>query len=370
MYAPIYIAFLQFEMESGGSQSGFEEVEFYPFNRFMENISEQMQYKFKKMKDALIGAQKICIISHRGPDGDAVGANLAMRMGLEALGKEVVSACVDPVPADSQFMKGADRFVTDFNYEDFDVIAAVDCGHEKLMVYHETKPELMSGDKPLINIDHHGSNSEFGTINVVDPNSCATCMILYKFFGFCGWRITIDIANCLLAGIYFDTGGMMHSNTTAEVFRVAGELIKMGANVGRISKELFHTTPVNKLRLWGRILERAYVNEEGVTVSAVGMNDYESTGAGPKDTGGAIDYLNAVPGSKYCVLLSEDEGGKVKGSLRTQREDVNLSEVAGKWGGGGHAKASGFGVAGTLKPVMSWRVVRGNGDAHGEDVKF
>jgi len=81
--------------------------------------------------------------------------------------------------------------------------------------------------------------------------------------------------------------------------------------------------------------------------------------------------LNAVPGSKYCVLLSEDDEGKVKGSLRTQREDVNLSEVASQWGGGGHPKASGFGVEGVLQPVMSWKVMpRAGGEAHGKDVRF
>jgi len=139
-------------------------------------------------------------------------------------------------------------------------------------------------------------------------------------------------------------------------------LMMKGANVQKISKELFHTTPANRLRLWGKILERTYVNDEGVTVSAVNRSDYASCGVTSKDTGGIIDYLNAVPDSKYCVLLSEDEKGLVKGSLRTQRDDVNLSEVASKWGGGGHPKASGFGVQGKLQPVLSWRIVSGTED--------
>ena len=163
----------------------------------------------------------------------------------------------------------------------------------------------------------------------------------------------------------------MHSNTTSEVYRVAGKLMARGADLRRISKELFHTTSVNKLRLWGRILEKAYTNEDGVTVSAVGRLDYEASGTSSKDTGGAIDYLNAVPGSKYCVLLSENENGVVKGSLRTQREDVNLSDVASKWGGGGHPKASGFGVEGVLKPVMTWKIMpESGGEAHGAEYKF
>ena len=240
------------------------------------------------------------------------------------------------------------------------------------MAFAETKPELLEGDKPFVNFDHHVSNENFGTINPVDVDACSTAMIMYKFLNFCDWPITRDIATCLLHGIYFDTGGMMHSNTTCEVYKIAGKLMSRGADLKKVSKELFHTTPVNRLRLWGRILEKAYVNEEGVTVSAVGRSDYESSGASSKDTGGAIDFLNAVPDSKYCVLLSEDEKGLVKGSLRTQREDVNLSEVASKWGGGGHPKASGFGVEGVLKPVMTWKIMPegDRGDAHGTELRF
>ena len=358
----------------------------------MLQISEQLKIEFQKTKRALAEAtpkdgqamptgrqaQKICIISHRSPDGDAVGSNLALRLALESLGKEVTSASVDPVPQNSLFLKKADTFVQDFNYEDFDLIVSVDCGALKLVAFTEKKPEILSGQKPYINFDHHISNDHFGTINPVDDSACSTCIIIYKFLKFCDLKITLDIATCLLHGIYFDTGGLMHSNTTGEVMKVCADLVAKGAELKKISKELFHTTPINRLRLWGKILERTYTNEDGVTVSAVGKSDYEACEADSHDTGGAIDYLNAVPGSKYCVLLSEDEKGSVKGSLRTQRNDVNLSDVASKWGGGGHPKASGFGIPGKLMPVMSWKILPENGgeatpsggQAHGMDFKF
>ncbi len=331
----------------------------------MHYISDNLKAEFNKAKAALLSAQRVVIVSHRGPDGDAVGANLALRFALENLGKMVVSACVDPPPESTSFLNGAENYVNDFNYEDFDVIVAVDCGALHLFKFHEKKPEILSGNKPFINFDHHESNEHFGTINPVEPNFCATCHVLYHFLNFCGWKITVDIANDLLTGIYFDTGGMMHSNATAEVFRISSDLTLKGAKVQKISKELFHTTPVNKLRLWGKILERTYINDDGVTVSAVSKADYAATDSTSKDTGGVIDYLNAVPNSKYSVLLSEDERGIVKGSLRTQRDDVNLSEIASQWGGGGHPKASGFGVEGVLKPVVSWKVVSDDPNSNG-----
>jgi phosphoesterase RecJ-like protein len=328
----------------------------------MENIPDHLKVEFQKAKRALLDAKKICIMSHRGPDGDAVGSNLALRIALENIGKEVTSACVDPLPADSLFLKSAEKFVQNFSYENFDVIVSVDCGALKLVKFHETKPEILSAQKPFINFDHHESNNHFGTINPVDPRACSTAIILYKFFTFAEWHISIDIATCLLHGVYFDTGSLMHSNTTPEVLEACGKLMLKGANLKKIVKELFHTTPVNKLRLWGRILERTYINDDDVTVSAVNKQDYEACDATSKDTGGIIDFLNAVPGSKYSVLLSEDERGLVKGSLRTQRDDVNLSDIASQWGGGGHAKASGFGIEGRLKPVMSWKIVNETGE--------
>ena len=262
----------------------------------MFHINEKLKIEFNKAKRTFLEKQKFCIISHRSPDGDAVGSNLALRLALENLGKEVVSACVDPVPENSIWLKKGDTFVQDFNYEDFDVIISVDCGALKLVVFHEKKPEILSGEKPFINFDHHFSNDNFGTINPVDPEACSTAIVLYKFLRFCEWKISVDIASCLLHGIYFDTGAMMHSNTTSEVFKVAGDLVAKGANLRKISKELFHTTPVNRLRLLGRILERTYVNEDGVTVSAVGKQDYAACEATSHDTGGAIDYFERCPG--------------------------------------------------------------------------
>ena len=333
-----------------------------------------MQAKFAEAKKVLMDANKICIISHRSPDGDAVGSNLALRYCLESHGKTVVSACVDPVPGNSLWLRDADKFVQDFDYNEFDVIVSVDCGAEKLVAFHESKPALFaepedgSKRKPFINIDHHESNNGYGTINLVDPDACATAFIIFFFLRSIKCHIGKDTSTALMHGLYFDTGSFMHSNVDEYVMKVSSELMKRGANIKRIAKELFHTTPVNKMRLWGRILERTYVNEEGVTVSAVNRHDYQVCEADSNDTGGVIDYLNAVPGSKYCVLLSEDERGLVKGSLRTQRDDVNLSEIAKEFGGGGHPKASGFGMPGHLEPQVSWRIVPENGpEAHGKD---
>ncbi len=242
----------------------------------MQNISGKLKLNFAKAKKSLMEAERICIISHRSPDGDAVGSNLALRAQLEKLSKTVVSACVDPVPANSCYLKGADSFVDDFNFDDFDMIVSVDCGALGLVKFHESKPEILSGDKPFLNFDHHESNDDFGTINVVDTESCATCFILFNFFKFCGWDLNRNIATLLLHGIYFDTGSLMHANTDADVYEVAGKLFMKGADLRSISKHLFHTMNISRMRLLGRILERTFINDDKVTISAVNQDDYRA----------------------------------------------------------------------------------------------
>lgn len=335
-------------------------------------ITDKIRAEFRKAKNALEKAENICIISHRNPDGDAIGANLALRLALKSFGKNVVSACTDSLPNNSLWLEEADKFTKNFNYEDFDTIITVDCGAKSLLGFDKTKPELFSEEKTFINFDHHISNELFGTINVVDTEACSASIIVYNFLEFCDWKITMNMATCLLHGIYFDTGGMMHSNTTSSVLKTASKLMLKGAELRKVSKELFHTTPVNKLRLMGRILERAHKNEDDVVISAVSQEDYAACETEAGDTGGTIDFLNAVPNAKYCILLSEDpKKGIVKGSLRTQREDVNLSEIASQWGGGGHPKASGFGLKGALQPVVNWKITpKEEGEANGKELKF
>jgi len=160
-----------------------------------------------------------------------------------------------------------------------------------------------------------------------------------------------------LTGIYNDTGSLMHSNTSLEVFEICARLMECGGNVTQISKHMFQSTPVSTLRLWGRVLENARVNDEGVTVSIVTWKDFDDCGAGPDSVSGIIDLLNSVPDSKYTCLLNEDQNGKVKGSFRTQRDDVDVAELAAQFGGGGHKKAAGFTMPGRIHQELHWKIV-------------
>lgn len=219
---------------------------------------------------------------------------------------------------------------------------------------------FLKGEVPVINIDHHASNDDFGICNIVDSAAASTTVILFKLFDFCGIPITSQIATAMLCGIYNDTGSLMHSNTNLDVFEISGRLMELGGRVHMIARNLFRNTPVTTLKLWGRVLENVRINDEGVAISVVTWKDFEDCGAEPDEISGVIDMMNSVPGAKYACLLNEDRSGRIKGSFRTQRDDVDLSELASRFGGGGHKKAAGFSMPGRLQREVHWKIIPEN----------
>jgi len=296
-------------------------------------------------------ASNIAIISHKGPDGDTTGSNLALKEALTQLNKNVTSFAKDPLPIGLQFLPGADTFLSEFNPHDFDLIIALDCGASYMMKF-----DFDLKAKPLINIDHHPSNEHFGQVNLVDEKAAAVSEIMYFLIEYLGAKITPSIATCLLTGLYTDTGSFKHSNTNSLTLKIASNLIAKGADFKKIVKNQFHSNRVNQLRLWGRVLKRARLNEKGATVSAVMEKDFEDLNVKPEDLTGVIDYLNSIPDSKFCILLAEDQKGNIKGSFRTQDNEIDLSQIAGLFGGGGHKKAAGFTVPGKLEEEVVWKI--------------
>lgn len=305
----------------------------------------------EQFREAISESTDFLIISHRAPDADAIGANLALRRALIKMGKVVVSACIDPIPQSSMFLEDAATYVSDISpyLDTTNCVISVDCGAPGLVAYIDKYPDLFSGKIPYINIDHHASNQGFGTINVVDSKSCSTAFIIYNLMRKLNMEIDPKIATALMHGLYFDTGSFMHPNTTVEVFEMAADLAAKGANHKRSAKELFHTTPVNYLKLWGRAMERLQMNREHVAISHLSGQDFEDCKADREALSGIMNYVNSIPDAKFSMLLAEDGQGNIKGSTRTQREDVDLSEYCGQFGGGGHKMAAGFTVKGDLR---------------------
>jgi bifunctional oligoribonuclease and PAP phosphatase NrnA len=310
--------------------------------------------KAEQIYKNLASEKKICIISHRNPDCDTIGCNLALSMLLQKTGHETVSACADELPPELLCYSEKFPFVKDFNPDGFDLFVSLDSGSEEQAVFPLKYKKIEKTG--LINIDHHPSNTNYGAVNLVVENAASTTMILYHLFKIWKQTVSRDMATALLCGLYSDTGSFMHSNTNEEVFDTASELLSLGAKREMIVNKLFRNRSVERLQVLGKILSEAQLTGKNVVVSAIRDTDFETLNAKPEDMTGAIDYLNMTKGNRLAALLSEDGNGNVRGSLRTKSDDLNVSDIAMNLGGGGHKKASGFTIKGKLEKVVRWSI--------------
>lgn len=310
----------------------------------------------KKIGEAIEKAHSILLITHKSPDCDTIGSALGMYHTLLELGKSPVVACVDPTPPVMSFMPGVETVQLGIDHIDYDLVFVMDAGATHLTGVHEKFPELFDKSREVINMDHHPTNTLYGKYNLVITNAAANTMIVYQLIMDLSLPLTRDGATCLLTGLYTDTGSFMHSNTDPDALRIGARLLAKGANLRAISKEIFNTTKLSTMRLWGRVMKNTYQTPDGVAMSVVTQKDFKETGSSYEDMTGVVDYVNSVPGALYSVILTEKKD-VVKGSLRTLNKDVDVSAIAAKYGGGGHIKAAGFAVKGRLEKEVRWKVV-------------
>ncbi len=314
------------------------------------------QKELKQISTAISKAESILLIPHKAPDGDTIGSALGLYHSLKEMGKNPVVDCVDePAPVFS-FMPGIETVRTGIDHVDYDLVFVLDAGATHLTGVHERYPDLFDKSREVINIDHHPTNEYYGKYNLVVTTAASATMIVYQMLCDLNMPLSRDSATCLLTGVYTDTGSFMHSNTTAETMRIAARLLAKGANLRGLSKEIFNTTQISTMHLWGRVLKNIHKTGDGVTMSVITLKDFKECNAAYDEMTGVVDYVNSVPDSAYSVILTEKEG-VVKGSLRTLNEDVDVSAIASKYGGGGHVKAAGFSVPGRLEQEIRWKVV-------------
>ena len=312
-------------------------------------------YDLLKIDDLIKRSSRFLIIPHKSPDGDTLGGSLALYHVLTQMGKTADMICYDLPPEEFTFLPDIDKIKKGEPVLNYDAYFIMDAGATHLTGFNESHPALFNKTLETVNIDHHKSNDFYGKYNIVDSSAASVTMVLYDIFMKLGYPIDRHAATCLLTGIYTDTGSFMHSNTHADVLRTAGKLLARGANLRSISKEIFNTTKISTMRLWGRVLKN--INQhDGVTMSVVMEKDFQDTGAAYSEMTGVVDYINSVPGAQYSVILTE-RAGKVKGSLRTLEDKIDVAEIASGYGGGGHTKAAGFTLSGKLQKEIRWKVV-------------
>ncbi|TAL19195.1 hypothetical protein EPN90_04480 [Patescibacteria group bacterium] len=317
-----------------------------------------MDRLYRQAYQTALAARHPLLVSHPKPDGDTLGAMLAFGATLEAAGKTHTRFCADAVPRQYRFMAGVERVTADreaVGRSSPDAVFVFDAGDLKYAGIEELIREL--GRPKIVNIDHHNSNQRYGDINVVVPDASSTAEVVHRLLAANGAIVDREIATCLLTGLCTDTSNFSNPATSASALKLGAELLRRGAKFAAVQKYLFQNKSAAALRLWGIALSRLTVNEKyGLAFTVITENDLEHTAAKGEITEGISNFLNAVLNVPTVLVLREDAGGLVRGSLRTNG-GRDVSRLAQALGGGGHKKAAGFTIKGRLVEEQgNWKI--------------
>jgi bifunctional oligoribonuclease and PAP phosphatase NrnA len=305
----------------------------------------------KEISKLLSKAGGVAIFPHVSADGDAIGSSLALGLALRNAGKTVKIYIEENIPTVFKFLPGLD-LADSYNESDevMDVNIALDTGDVGRLA---SRAETFFKAPCTINIDHHVTNTNFGHLNFVDALSASTGEIVYSLIKQMKLEIDTDIAMCLYTAIATDTGGFQYGNTTAETHRIAAELLETGINVGELSQRIFDNTTYEKLKLTQKSIELLELHENSkLAVVVLSLEDIRSTGAKDEDCDGIVNIGRSIEGVEVSVLIKEKENNEVRVNLRS-KSYVDVSEVAATLDGGGHKRAAGCTVKGSIEDAKT-----------------
>lgn len=308
----------------------------------MENINAE-----------LIGVKKIAIAGHIRPDGDCVGSCTALYLYLkqnkEVFGIEKVDVYLETFGNEFNILTGANEIKHAYETEEnYDVFISLDCGSLDRL---GNALKFFKTAKKTINIDHHISNQGFANVNHVVADASSTCEVLFMLME--EERISKQIAEALYVGIIHDTGVFKHSNTSAKTMNIAGKLISKGIDFSTLIDESFYAKTYMQNQILGRcLLESILVLDGKVVFASINRRMLDFYGAATTDLDGIIDQLRVTKGSEVAIFIYETDFHEFKVSMRSNG-DVNVSKIAVYFGGGGHIKAAGCTMRGSVHDVIN-----------------
>jgi phosphoesterase RecJ-like protein len=292
--------------------------------------------------EALHKANNVLLVSHVFPDGDALGSQLALAEILESSGKEPYCYCQEPVSAIYEFLPGSEKIKNELpGITQFDAAVALDCGDRfRLGQAMDTLLQI----HPFIVIDHHAGHREFGDIGWVEADRSSTAEMIFDLALALNADVTYNAAYCLYTAIVSDSGSFKYDSTSAYTFQVASHLLNRGVVPSEVAGKLFDNYSANRLRLLEKVLGslELYANGQIAIISAT-SEMFEASGAKREDTEEFINLPRALRSVKVAAFLRDTPEGFIKVSLRAKGE-CDVSQVALKYGGGGHRNAAGYSV--------------------------
>lgn len=289
-------------------------------------------------------AQRVLVISHIRPDGDAVGSLLGLGLMLEELGKDVNLVLEDGVPLVFHHLTGADR-----------VYRAAAGVYDLIIVVDSSDIERIGGvldeyGEPDVNIDHHPTNTHFAELNLVQETAVATVEIIYDLALALDLPLNLPIAEALLTGLLTDSLGFRTSSSNPRTLRIAAELMELGANLPELYRKAMLEKSIEAVRYWGQGLSRIQLEERLVWTSLT-LDDRQKAGYSGRDDADLVNILSRIRDTDVCVVFVEQTDGSVKVSWRAQ-PGFDVASVALQFGGGGHKPAAGADIKGDLDRIQ------------------
>jgi len=297
-----------------------------------------------QITEALRQADTILLAAHVFPDGDALGSQLALGEILTSLGKRVHCYCEEIVSTMYEFLPGSERLTNDLpDIAAFDAAVAVDCGDRYRL---GRAMDTLLGIHPFLVIDHHAGHKDFGDMSWVEAGRSSTAEMIFDLALALNAEISYNAAYCLYTAIVSDTGSFKYESTSAYTFHVASHLLNRGVIPSDVAAKLYDNYSVNRLQLLEKVLGSLELYAGGQIAIISATDDmYVASGAQPEDTEEFINLPRALRSVKVAAFLKESRDGFIKVSLRAKGE-CDVSQVASKYGGGGHRNAAGYRVKG------------------------
>jgi phosphoesterase RecJ-like protein len=303
-----------------------------------------------RILDALRESRTICVVGHIRPDGDCIGSQLGLTLALKAEGKKVACWNQDPVPQKYRFLDRDGLFQQPQPGLKFDCVVAADCASFERL--GQIGP-FIARRKPLINIDHHESNTRYGDLNWVSPRDPSTGELIYRLLKAARWPVTPRIADCLFTAVSTDTGSFQYPSTRPGTFHTGAELVTHGADLAKITDEVYQSYPLSRARLLKHVYSRFKLTaDDRIAYFWLKKAVLARTGADSNDTEGLIDHVRAIEPVIVACVFEEMEPELTRISLRSKSAKVNVNEVAALFGGGGHPAAAGARIPGNPLSVQ------------------
>ncbi len=314
------------------------------------------KYMYEELMALLAQHDEIGVMAHFRPDGDAIGATVALGLALTAMGKKVRMYNEDPVPPSYAFIPGSEciELIPEQSPETMSLLICLDCGAWKRLgdraieVFAHGREE--GSGLTLVNFDHHASNERYGQLNIVNPAAAATSYMLLELIDAMGVPMDASIATALYVGISTDTGSFQYGSTTPAVMRAAACLLEAGVDVQDVNRRLYQEVPLSTLMVNREVLNHMVVEEEGLlshySLDAVTKNRLAISSDDSKDL---VEIIRVISGVKASIIFEDLEDGRIRMSLRSKDSRLNVGKLAESFGGGGHHMAAGIRMKGSLE---------------------